>query len=73
MELLKLIKRFGFDLSLSKHLQKSDIDLRLATRLADETLEEMEIFRNSAEKIFQQIYTTTLDLAGKFQVEITMP
>lgn len=54
-------------------MQKVNIDLRLATKLAAETLEEMKIFRNTAQKTFQQIYTAALDLAGKFQVDITMP
>lgn len=33
----------------------------------------MKIYRNNAKKTFQQMYTAALDLAGKFQVEITMP
>lgn len=71
--MLILTKGFGFGLPLSKHLQKVNIDLRLVTRLANETLEEMKVYRNSAEKTFQQIYTAALDLAEKFIVEITMP
>jgi len=68
-----LSKGFGFGFPLSKHLQKVDIDLKLATRLADETLEEMKCFRNNAENSFKKIYTAAHDLAAQFQVEITMP
>ncbi|KAL5246227.1 hypothetical protein ACI65C_013635 [Semiaphis heraclei] len=72
-DILLYCDSFGFGLPLSKHLQKVDIDLKLATRLADETLEEMKCFRNNAENSFKKIYTAAHDLAAQFQVEITMP
>lgn len=46
--------------------------MKLATRLVYETSEEMNVFRNSAEKTFQQIHTAALDFTGKFQVQIIM-
>lgn len=54
-------------------MQKVDIDLKLATRLADKTLEKKNFFRNNAENSFKKIYTAAHDLAAQFQVEITMP
>ncbi|KAL4135720.1 hypothetical protein QTP88_007315 [Uroleucon formosanum] len=73
ISLLILSKGLGFGLPLSKHLQKVEIDLKLATRLADKTLEEMKCFRNNAENSFKKIYIAAHDLAAQFQVEITMP
>lgn len=73
ISLLILSKGFGFGLPLSKHLQKVDIDLKLAIRLADETLEEMKCFRNNGENSFKKIYTAAHHLAAQFQVEITIP
>lgn len=71
--MLILTKEFRFGLPLSKYLQKVNIGLKLATRLADETLEEIKVYRHNAEKTFSQIYTAALDIAGKFQVEIIVP
>lgn len=53
-----------------------NIDLRLATRLTEATLEEMKIYKNRAKKKnFQQIYICIFCTcsADKFQMEMKIP
>lgn len=50
--LLILKKGFVFGLPKSKYMQKVDIDLKLTTRLANETLGKMQICRNNAKQTF---------------------
>ncbi|XP_050064723.1 uncharacterized protein LOC126553622 [Aphis gossypii] len=68
-----LTKGFGFGLPLSKQLQKINIDLRLAVKLAHETYQEIQAYRNDAENKFKKIFKEASKIADNFQVEIKIP
>lgn len=56
ISLIILTKEFRFGLRLSKQFQKLNIDLRLAMKLAQDTIQETQIYRNDAEKKYSKIF-----------------
>jgi len=73
VSLIVLTKGFGFGSSLSKQLQKINIDLRLAVKLAHETYQEIQAYRNDAENKFEKMFKEASKIANNFQVEIKIP
>ncbi|CAI6358376.1 unnamed protein product [Macrosiphum euphorbiae] len=66
-------KVFGFGLPLSKQFQQINIDLKLAMDLAQDTLNELEDYRNHAQKNFEVIFLAAKKIADKFNVTMTIP
>jgi len=71
--LIVLTKGFRYGLPLSKQIQKINIDLRLAVKLAHETYQEIQAYRNAAENKFEKIFKEASNIADNFQIEIKIP
>lgn len=71
--LLILSKGFGFGLPLSKQFQKTNIDLKMAMNLAQDTLEEIESFRENADSEFHDIFLQATQIYEKFEIPLTLP
>ncbi|KAL4141698.1 hypothetical protein QTP88_004287 [Uroleucon formosanum] len=73
ISLIVLTKGFGFGLPLSKQLQKINRDLRLAVKLAHETYQEVQVYRNDAENKFEKFCKEASKIADNFEVVIKIP
>lgn len=73
ISLIVLTEGFGFGLPLSKQLQKINIDLSLAVKLAHETYQDIQTYRNDAENKFKKIFKEASKIADNFQIEIKIP
>lgn len=70
VSLIVLTKGFGFGLPLSKQLQKINTDLRLAVKLAHETYQEIQAYRNDAENKFEKFLKKPLRLPIIFKLKL---
>lgn len=73
VSLLVVSKIFALGLQLSKSFQNTNIDLRKAVTLAEDTLKELEHLRNTAENEFKNIFHDVSILAKKLDVQIVVP
>jgi HJR/Mrr/RecB family endonuclease len=73
ISLFELNKDFSIGLPLSKFLQKSNIDLKLAVQLANDTQKELQEFRTYADDFFKEIFEEVKAVAEKFDIEIKIP
>jgi len=70
ISLFVLNKGFSIGLPLSKFLQKSNIDLKLAVQLANDTQKELQEIRTHADDVFKEIFEEVKVVAEKFDIEI---
>lgn len=73
ISLFVLNKGFSIGLPLSKFLQKSNIDLKLAVQLANDTQKELQELRTHADDVFKEIFEEVKVVAEKFDIEIKIP
>lgn len=68
-----LNKGFSIGLPLSKFLQKSNINLKLAVQLANDTKKELQELWTHVDDVFKEIFEEVKVLAEKFDIEIKIP
>ncbi|KAL4143541.1 hypothetical protein QTP88_005860 [Uroleucon formosanum] len=73
ISLFVLNKGFSIGLPLSKFLQKSNIDLKLAVQLANDTKKELQELRTHVDDVFKKIFEEVKVVAEKFDIEIKIP
>ncbi|XP_060845789.1 zinc finger MYM-type protein 1-like [Rhopalosiphum padi] len=73
ISMLIVAKCFSVGLLLSKHLQRVNIDLGEAIKLAEDTVKELEGFRKNADSTFQNIFENAVCLGNTFDVNISIP
>jgi len=66
-------KVFGFGLLLSKQFQKINIDLKIAMSLAQDTSDELNVFRENADNEFHEIFIKAKNIANKFESPLKIP
>lgn len=72
ISLFVLNKGFSIGLPLSKLLQKSNINFKLAVQLPNYTKKELQELRTHADDIFKEIFVVK-GVAEKFDIEIKIP
>ncbi|KAF0732229.1 zinc finger MYM-type protein 1-like, partial [Aphis craccivora] len=66
-------KVFGFGLPLSKQFQKINIDLKMAMSLAQDTSDELNVFRENVDSEFHEIFIKAKNIANKFESHLKIP
>jgi len=73
ISLLITAKLFSICLPLSKHFQKTNIDLKEAVGLASITFDELNEMRRNSEQYFKTIYEKTKSICEKLEVTLRIP
>jgi len=73
ISMLIVAKCFSVGLPLSKQLQRVNIDLGEAMQLAEDTVKELEGFRENADSIFHSIFENAVYFGKKFDIAIVTP
>lgn len=66
-------KVFGFGLPLSKQFQKINIGLKMAMSLAQDTSDELNVFRENADSEFHEIFIKVKNIADRFESPLKIP